>query len=58
MVAIVKNMKWLENHAAIDHDNTIIVVHGYKGVYKLELAPYFENLKSGSKFVHYIILNK
>ena len=27
-------------------DNTIIVVHGYKGVYKLELAPYFENLKS------------
>ena len=27
-------------------DNKIIVVHGYKGVYKLELAPYFENLKS------------
>jgi len=27
-------------------NNKIIVVHGYKGVYKLDLAPYYENLKS------------
>jgi len=30
----------------LTENNKIIVVHGYKGVYKLDLAPYFESLKS------------
>ena len=30
----------------LTENNKIISVHGYKGVYKLDLAPYFENIKS------------
>ena len=42
LIALLISSRFFE----LTENNKIIVVHGYKGVYKLDLAPYFESLKS------------